>query len=169
MDSVLAVPHVEIQKREEEYQRESKANPKRRGPKPKRGIGSDATSLLIVVLLLSLTALAATKIPDSAWQTGTLRNVTSDSHSKMVGAYNNGHGVLTEKVRTVTHYTIEAPQYIYQADRLTNQHDKPLDVTINGPVKFAVVGTDMYLNDDTGKSHKLTVATKTLRTPPPDK
>jgi hypothetical protein len=36
VDSVLAVPHTEIQKREEEYQRESKANPKRRGPKPKK-------------------------------------------------------------------------------------------------------------------------------------
>lgn len=35
VDQVLAVPHSEIQKRQEEYQRESEANPKRRGPKRK--------------------------------------------------------------------------------------------------------------------------------------
>jgi hypothetical protein len=33
---VLAVPHEEIVKREAEYKRQSLANPKRRGPKPKR-------------------------------------------------------------------------------------------------------------------------------------
>jgi hypothetical protein len=36
VDQVLAVPHSEIQKRQEEYQRQSKANPKRRGPKSKK-------------------------------------------------------------------------------------------------------------------------------------
>ena len=36
VDRVIAVPRAEIQKREEEYQRESKANPKRRGPKPNK-------------------------------------------------------------------------------------------------------------------------------------
>jgi hypothetical protein len=35
VDQVIAVPRSEVLKREEEYQRESKANPKRRGPKPK--------------------------------------------------------------------------------------------------------------------------------------
>ncbi len=35
VDQVLAVPHSELQKRQEEYQRESEANPKRRGPKHK--------------------------------------------------------------------------------------------------------------------------------------
>lgn len=32
---VLSVPHSEIVKREAEYKRQSLANPKRRGPKPK--------------------------------------------------------------------------------------------------------------------------------------
>jgi hypothetical protein len=39
VDQVLAVPHSEIQKREAEYKREAQANPKRRGPKPKKSIG----------------------------------------------------------------------------------------------------------------------------------
>jgi len=37
VSSVLAVPHTEIVRREEQYKRESALNPKRRGPKPKNG------------------------------------------------------------------------------------------------------------------------------------
>jgi hypothetical protein len=33
---VLAVPHDEIMRREAEYKRQSAANPRRRGPKPKK-------------------------------------------------------------------------------------------------------------------------------------
>jgi len=33
---VLAVPHTEIMRREADYKKQSLANPKRRGPKPKR-------------------------------------------------------------------------------------------------------------------------------------
>jgi len=33
--AVLKVPHAEIERREAEYQRQSKLNPDRRGPKPK--------------------------------------------------------------------------------------------------------------------------------------
>ena len=36
LDRITAVPHSEIERREAEYQRESKLNPNRRGPKPKR-------------------------------------------------------------------------------------------------------------------------------------
>ncbi|MBV8807430.1 MAG: hypothetical protein JO033_02050 [Acidobacteriaceae bacterium] len=35
LNRVMAVPHDEIMHREAEYQRESKLNPKKRGPKPK--------------------------------------------------------------------------------------------------------------------------------------
>ena len=36
LNRLIAVPHSEIVKREAEYQRQSKLNPNRRGPKPKR-------------------------------------------------------------------------------------------------------------------------------------
>ena len=36
VDQVLSVPHSEIEKRQEEYQREREASPTRRGPKPKK-------------------------------------------------------------------------------------------------------------------------------------
>jgi hypothetical protein len=118
------------------------------------------------VLFVAMAAQAAHKIPDSAWQTGTLRSVTSDRTSRVVGTFNNGSGVVGEQVRIITHFTIESELYIYQADRTTNRHDKPLDITINAPVKFAIDGTDMYLCDDAGKPHELTIATKALKSLP---
>ncbi|MGO8720771.1 MAG: hypothetical protein ACLQMO_16395 [Acidobacteriaceae bacterium] len=119
-----------------------------------------ALSFVLVVAV----SYAAPKIPDSAWQVGTLRSATSDTHSHLVGMYNNGHGMVGEHIRIIWHYTIDGGQYIYEAERTTRRHGKPLNVTINGPVKFAVVGTDLYLRDDAGKVHKLAIVTKTLKT-----
>jgi hypothetical protein len=42
MKKILAVPHAEIIRREEEYKRRSAMNPNRRGPKPKRKPASPA-------------------------------------------------------------------------------------------------------------------------------
>jgi len=36
VDQVLSVPRSEIEKRQQEYQREQEASPTRRGPKPKK-------------------------------------------------------------------------------------------------------------------------------------
>jgi hypothetical protein len=36
LDRLLSVSHSEIQKREEEYQKQVARNPRKRGPKPKR-------------------------------------------------------------------------------------------------------------------------------------
>ena len=38
LGKLLAVPHEEIQRREREYQAQSRRNPKRRGPKPKTSV-----------------------------------------------------------------------------------------------------------------------------------
>jgi len=38
VDRLLSVSHSEIQKREQEYQKQAALNPRKRGPKPKRKI-----------------------------------------------------------------------------------------------------------------------------------
>lgn len=120
---------------------------------------------LLLAMISSVPALAAKKIPDTAWQAGTLRNVTNDTQSRVFGwTSHNGVGHVGEKVSVVWHYTIEGQQYTYEAERTARQHDKPLDVTINAPVKFAVVGMDLYLQDAARKVHKLEVVTKALKT-----
>lgn len=105
--------------------------------------------ILLLAAVASMPAAAAKTIPDSAWQTGTLRSVTNDTQSRVFGwTSHNGVGHVGEKVSVVWHYTIEGGEYVYEADRTARQHDKPLDVTINAPVQFAVVGMDLYLKMD---------------------
>ncbi|MHB1021367.1 MAG: hypothetical protein ACYC46_02045 [Acidobacteriaceae bacterium] len=136
-------------------------------PKP-HAVTPARLTILVSLLLLAAVAPApaiAKKIPDSAWQTGTLLKVTDDSSSRIMGwTSHNGVGHVGTYVRVVWHYTIEDGQYIYEAERTTKQRDKPLDVTVNAPVKFAVVKMDLYLRDDEGKVHKLGIETKTLKT-----
>lgn len=128
------------------------------------------TRLSIALALLLLVAVApvpavAKRIPKSAWQTGTLRNVTDKSHPFVYGwRSHNGVGRTVTTVYIVWQYTIENSKYIYTAEMKTKHRDEALNVTINTPVKFAVVGMDLYLRDATGKVHNLAIETKTLKT-----
>ncbi|MGB8066047.1 MAG: hypothetical protein WCF26_29460 [Candidatus Sulfotelmatobacter sp.] len=65
----------------------------------------------------------------------------------------------------VTLYTIDDGKYLWVVSRrMVKKHDKPLNLTINAPVKFAIEKGDCYLLDDEGKEHKLMVEKKILKT-----
>lgn len=65
----------------------------------------------------------------------------------------------------VTLYTIDDGKYLWVVSRrITKKHEKPLDLTVNAPVRFAIEKSDCYLLDDEGKEHKLVVEKKTLKT-----
>jgi hypothetical protein len=99
------------------------------------------------------------KIPDSAWQNGILDGMTSDTvqgPSVVMGQ------TVIHRTDTVTHYVLHGQQYIYQADRRTTPRDKPLDITIRGPVNFAIIGATVYVRDEHGTVHKLALVSKSL-------
>jgi len=77
-----------------------------------------------------------------------------------------GSGPMIATLRNdVTLYTIDDGKYVWVVSRrMRKKHDKPLNVTINAPIKFAVENEDCYLLDDQGKEHKLVVEKKTLKT-----
>jgi len=121
-------------------------------------------SVAIVVLVIGV-ALSAEKKPRT-WQEGMLRDVSSQTGSRLVGTSNNGHGSLIQKRDDATFYTVETSEYTYVAKRtLTSRGDKQLSLTINDPVKFAIERDDFYLQDDKGKEHKLTIEKKTRNEP----
>jgi hypothetical protein len=98
--------------------------------------------------------------------------MTSEKGSRLVGSYsaNNGtaYGSLHERRNDATYYAIESGDLIYVIKRtLTRRSDKQLNLTINGPVKFAVEGEDVYLMAEDGKEHKLTLESKRLKEKPP--
>ena len=64
----------------------------------------------------------------------------------------------------VTYYTIDDGKYRWVVSRrMTKKDDKPLNLTLNAPVKFAIEKKACYLLDDEGEEHKLTVERKTQK------
>jgi hypothetical protein len=65
----------------------------------------------------------------------------------------------------IVQYTIDTPGYVYQANLvLRHAKDKQPPLTVNGPIKFAIVKSDFYIQDEQGKEHKLVLVKKTLKT-----
>jgi len=121
------------------------------------------TKLFAAILLCVTQAVYAHKIPDSEWQAGILKDMTSTTGSRTVGTLNQGHGVLVERETTTTHCTIQSPQYVYLAHlNIGKKSDLLVNVTVKGPITFAIEGSDLYLKDESGKIHKLVLESKTL-------
>jgi hypothetical protein len=125
---------------------------------------------LVFLLLISFSAAAtAEKVPSDAWQTGTLKDTSDSWHSRSAGFVNGNHGNLNGSMVSreypIVHYVVDAGQYIYEADLvLRHKANKRPAVTINGPITFAVVKSDFFIQDEQGKEHKLQLAKKTLKT-----
>lgn len=117
-----------------------------------------AFSLLIALLLVSY---AIARVPASAWQTGTLKGLTTDTDSKLLGM----NGTLVQLHFVITHYFIESPTYIYEADLRLRAKDRQPPVTVNGPIRFALVKNDFYIQDEDGREIKLMLVKKTLKSP----
>jgi len=114
-----------------------------------------ATSLFLLVSLSF-----AAKIPADAWQTGTLASSEESSHSRLAGA----NGMVVGREYPIVHYIIDTPQYTYEADLvLKHQRDKRPALTVNGPIKFAFVKSDLYIQDEDGKEIEVKLTKKTLK------
>ena len=95
--------------------------------------------------------------------TGTLVNADTERDTRTVGIPPTP--ITGPKVATlrndVTFYTIDDGRYLWIVSRrMTKKDDKPLNVTIDAPVKFAIEKKACYLLDEQGEEHKLTVERK---------
>lgn len=119
------------------------------------------SALLLCVFYLSA---VASKVPDTAWQMGTLRDMKTDTVSGVSGVANHGVGILATHYFVVTHYLIDGPGMSYEANWLIrSRRDKQLLVTLRGPIKFALIGHDFYIQDEEGKTRKLVFVAKAVR------
>ncbi len=124
--------------------------------------------LAIPLMVLSLAVILWAEKKPRVWQQGTLKDVTSETGSRLGGVYSGrqgstpGHGSIGSQRNDATFYVIESGDYTYIAKRtLISYRDKQLPLTVNDAVKFAVEKDDFYLQDDRGKEHKLTIEKKT--------
>jgi hypothetical protein len=118
---------------------------------------------LISVVLCSVVSLAK----DRTWITGTLVDSETERGTRTVGIPSTvGSGPMNATLRNdVTLYTIDDGKYLWVVSRrMVKKNDKPLDLTINASVKFAIEKGDCYLLDEQGKEHKLVVEKRTLKT-----
>jgi hypothetical protein len=116
--------------------------------------------LIAVLLFLFVSPSFATKIPADAWQTGTLVSSEESSHSRVVGV----NGTVVGREYPIVHYVIDTPQYIYEANlALRHERDKRPALTVNGPIKFAFVKSDLFIQDEDGKEIEVKLTKKTLK------
>ena len=115
---------------------------------------------LAVLLFLFVSPSFAGKIPADAWQTGTLVGSEESWHSRVAGV----NGMVVGREYPIVHYVIDTPQYTYEADlALKHQRDKRPALTVNGPIKFAFVKSDLYIQDENGKEIEVKLTKKTLK------
>ena len=124
-------------------------------------------SLLSVVLVLigAATAASAAKIPANAWQTGTLKQISESSIAARPSTFNSSatggvHRTLPSETYPVVQYTIDGNGQEYEAFMVLTSGDPRPVLTMNTPVKFAVVKSKLYIQDEKGKQFTLKVSKK---------
>jgi TonB family protein len=126
-------------------------------------------SALVVLCVLVSAASAETK---RDWQNGTWR----DTDLKVVdrGSVTNGNVVggsvtaTTIPVRTVFQdFVIETSTHVYVARQLLKwRWSRPVPMTVNTPVRFALDKQDIYVIGEDEKEYKLPLVKKVLKTEP---
>lgn len=128
---------------------------------------SELSSVMAIVALLFIATPSATRAESRReWQEGICRDITTDS--RVVSLYSSGSvsgntvsGSTVPIAVVYAYYVVEAPEMIYiGAQRLNWRWSKPIDFTINRPVRFAVEKRNLYLQDDQGKEYKFDLVKK---------
>jgi hypothetical protein len=131
------------------------------------------------LFLLSLvTTLVVAAPKERAWQTGKVldsqqqryfagtvgNSNTSGNVDSSGNIHANSSGGETAVYRVVEDFVIEGEQYVYLAqEHLRWRWSKAANVTVNGPVKFAIEKRKLYAIDEDGKEHEMEIVKKTLR------
>jgi hypothetical protein len=118
---------------------------------------------LLFALVCLVVCSASLLAKDRAWITGTLVNADTERDTRTFGIPPTPiTGPKVETMRNdVTYYTIDDGKYRWVVSRhMTKKDDKPLDLAIDAPVKFAIEKKTCYLLDEKGEEHKLTVERK---------
>lgn len=140
-------------------------------------------TLILLLLVVATTAIGAQKQRD--WQKGTVLDSQRSSYfagtvgsanttgtAQANGGYGTYQGNTTSSqaavYRTYETFLIEGDTYAYMAqERLRWKWSKPANLTVNGPVKFAVQKRKLFVVDDDGKEHEMEIVKRILKQPKP--
>jgi hypothetical protein len=130
--------------------------------------------LIAVTLLFVNPSFGGKKVKPRNWQTGKL--VDSQSSQSLVGTVDRPGVVLTNGRRitndskqavyaTQEIFVLEGETLTYTVSETLGRGATPANLTVNGPIKFAVEGGVLYLLDESGKEHRTEIVKKVLRQP----
>ncbi|MGD0499484.1 MAG: hypothetical protein ABSC23_13725 [Bryobacteraceae bacterium] len=128
--------------------------------------------VVALTLVIFTPALYGGKTKTRNWQTGKLldakRSQVFVGTVNRPGAVINGQRITNDSKQAVyaiqDTFVIEAETLTYTVSETLGRGAKPANLTIKGPVKFAVEDTTVYLLDEAGKEHRTEIVKKELRT-----
>ena len=101
---------------------------------------------------------------------GTVGNANTTGTAQTYG--NNGtyqghtNSSQTALYKVYETFLIEGESYAYLAqERLRWRWSKPANLTVNGPVRYAVEKRKLFVMDEDGKEHEMEIVKKTLKLP----
>ena len=142
-----------------------------------------AVSLFTAIALLFGASQASGEEKAREWQTGkvldsersryfagTVGNASTTGNAQANGNYGTyqGHTSTSQRAiyRTFETFLIEGQTHAYLAqERLRWRWSKAANLTVNGPVKFAVEKRKIFVMDEDGKEHEMEIVKKILRLP----
>lgn len=101
---------------------------------------------------------------------GTVGSANTTGNAQTYGGYGTYRGHTntsqTAVYRTYQTFLIEGETHAYLAQqRLRWRWSKPANLTVNGPVKFAVNKRKLFVIDEDGKEHEMEIIKRVLRLP----
>jgi hypothetical protein len=105
----------------------------------------------------------------SRYFAGTVGDANTTGHAQANGNYGSYHGHTntseTAIYRTYQTFLIEGETHAYLAEQRLRWHRAGANLTVNGPVKFAVEGRKLFVIDEDGKEYETKIVKRILRTP----
>ena len=137
--------------------------------------------MLVLTSVLVVSAPAAEKVREwqmgkvldsqrSRYFAGTVDNANTTGTAQANGNYGTYQGNTsssqTAVYRVFETFVIEGEKYAFKAqERLKWRWSKPANLTVNGPVKFAVEKRKLFVRDEDGKEHEMEILKRILRLP----
>jgi hypothetical protein len=135
---------------------------------------------LFLISVLAAVAFGAAKLRD--WQTGKVLDTQRQRYFAGTVGSGNSNGTVSDSgtysgqtnsssravYRVFENFVIEGDQYVYLAqERLRWRWSKAANVTVNGPVKYAVEKRKLFVMDEDGKEHEMEIIKKTAKVSDP--
>lgn len=124
---------------------------------------------VICALAFTVSTALGLKIPDSAWQKGTLADIQNEQRNGISGVQYGEYAQLHGGTYIVRHFIVETPDMRYDfvpvPDTAIRIGRGKYSYVVNTTVPFAIHKSTVYIKDADGKIGRFRIEKQTLKTP----